>query len=396
MSLEQLPSELLGHIFGFIDSVQHLAECRLVCKRLNLPAERVMFTKPLVISSASTANALHYHLERNQEMGNLIKSLRVENDNDTETQEFAKLLPLLLTPGLESLQGYVKGSVFFKCMVEVAEIRNEKYHRLKVLPTELYHNSSEEYYKAISIFRETLEHVNIAVQYPSEIPWHVVSQLADFTNLTSLNIGGGVDSVQDLNGMLAPCTRLQDLTVETCGSIHDAMSKGDLLEWVEEHHVEKVGTLTKIKIQGSLQPDIVEYLAYKYPKVTEAVMTIHGDSAFHEEAVVILSQVADIYEAFDRVVDAVQNIPICAYHYQNIVSSAFLQGVEYQIVSNGRQLLTLVDKYDTLDSLNTVWAIKLGLLPALGEQIHNSLIKRTTVSRIDAYHYNTYNSNIGC
>ncbi|KAL9553114.1 hypothetical protein MBANPS3_003457 [Mucor bainieri] len=323
----KLPVELLSCAFSYIDSLQDLAQCRLVCKHLNHPAERAMFGKPIVVSSAAMAKALRYHLVQNQELGKLITALFFRNKNEAEADEFTKLLPFVFTPVMEQFRGSIKSPQFFKRLVDIAEASNTTFSDLLVLPTEEGH-CSEEYSKALLYFGDSLEHVEISYQKSSETPWHLFNRLGEVIYLTSLFIDGGVESVEDLHHMLEPCTHLEELKVEANGEkqlmdgeIHMILNKEGLVEWIQEEDVQQDGTLTKVEVQGSQQPDIIEYLVYKHPNLTEASVFL-AESGYY-----------DYYHSLElgyvhRIIDALQSVPLYRLCYMEGAISSILKKIQ--------------------------------------------------------------------
>ncbi|KAL9552079.1 hypothetical protein MBANPS3_003972, partial [Mucor bainieri] len=346
MLTEKLPLELLGHVLSFISSLKDLAQCRLVCKHLNLSAQRAMLSKPITISSISEAKALLYHLENNKEMGKLITSLEIKKDKDNKTDEVINLLPLVFTPAMKSFKGYIKKPEFFQRLIDIAKASGTTFNNLQVIPDPSY-NCMNEYYKAILHFKNTLQHVHIYYQYTTNIPWHVFNQFGEFVNLTSLDIDGDVETVQDLNRMLAPCSRLQELKMCAYGMLHEAMNEADLLDWMEEQHVEQVNSLTKVEIQGAEQPDIAEYLVYKYPNMKE-VSVFLGSSEYYEERIhynwdpiwVEEPETAGIH----RIIDALQKVPVYRFYYMAGIIPSVLEEIEKHVMGTEPCMVTMKEK----------------------------------------------------
>ncbi|KAL9555908.1 hypothetical protein MBANPS3_002126 [Mucor bainieri] len=352
MPMGRLPTELLHHVFSFIGSAQQLGQCRLVCKHWNYYAERAMFGTDIICSKASTARALHYHLSQNRELGKLIKSMQLISEGDSEiniyliamilgreTEEYLRLLPLAFTPTMKYLKGYIMTPIIFKRLVDVARASNASFSNLRTIPTP----SSDcigEYYNTIAYFKDTLTHVDILYSHPDEIPWNVFRQLGKFIKLTSLHISGSIDSIEDLNLMLANCRQLQELSLELDEKTEEATEMNNMLVWMESH-VEKVSTLTKIDIHGTQQPDIVEYLLYKYPKSAEArneEVRLH-----HNYGPTWIQRPADT-RAIRRIINALQILPLYRLYYSAGIHPIVLEDIKKQVVAYDRSKMTIEDK----------------------------------------------------
>ncbi|KAF1800329.1 hypothetical protein V8B55DRAFT_1590996 [Mucor lusitanicus] len=328
---KKLPQELLDRVFSFIDSARDLAQCRLVCKFLDHPAERAMFSKPIVVRFGLTANALYYHLENKKTMGKLIRSLKFKSSwTSSEPSIYIKLLPLVFTPTMESLQGIIRNPGFFKTLVDIAEATTEAtFSNLKVLPTIENKHCSEEYGKALVYFGATLQHVLISGDRSAEIPWQVYSQLSTFDNLTSLEIYNlntleGLDTLEGLNRILAPFLHLQELKLLSYGMIEDATDEEDLLEWMNEH-VDQVDTLIKVVMEGDEQQGIVEFLVYKYPNMKQADVFLRSFKYYDQEE----SDTSGIH----RIIEALQSVPVYRLYYKDEILPSVMQEIKKHVKS---------------------------------------------------------------
>ncbi|KAL9540893.1 hypothetical protein MBANPS3_009425 [Mucor bainieri] len=345
MLTKKLPIELLD----FIDSAQELAQCRLVCKYLDCPAERAMFTKPIVLPSVSRVKALRYHLMKNEELGSLITHLDFKNVVDRHVHVYIDLLPLLFTSAMVSLQGYISTPGFYRALVDVAKASGTSFDNLKVLPTPSF-PFPDEYYDAIFFFGKTLQHIIVSnVGITSAIPWDVYSRLGELINLTSLSISGGIDSVQDLDRMLIGCIHLEELTFWSNGTVESSMGKNGLLAWMEEAQVEQVPALRKVEVFNADQADIVEYLILKYPNIKEANLTL-GESVYQEEED-IWTQVVAIEQTIDRIFGALRNIPLYRINYFKDISPLTLHGIQDRLKSYNHRLVTFIDKDQGLNTI---------------------------------------------
>ena len=76
MSLQSLPTELLAQVCSFIDDIQSLRHCALVCRALNHTAERYLY-ESLVVESKEQNDILQTALESRRRRAEYVRGLEI-------------------------------------------------------------------------------------------------------------------------------------------------------------------------------------------------------------------------------------------------------------------------------------------------------------------------------
>lgn len=291
MSLHKLPPELLLKIFDFIDPLEQLAQCRLVCKTWSNIVESVMFGKHINIKSTETAMNLCYHLSRNPANGKRIKYFEFASTH-IKSQAQLKLLPLMFTPNLEWLKGMVYDDSFFLDMIKIACNSSLKFDKLRAIPS--YYHCPEAYNLALVTFKETIHEMSMAI-FPGD---KVIDCLDEFKYLTFLKLNILFGGIQKLNLVLSKCHYLQELQLVMFTLSRDTAVKTteQFYLWAEDNVV-KANTLNKLKLLGDPDINVIEFLAFKYPKIEKALICTIYSQGFEE---IILTYPARIVNAFIR------------------------------------------------------------------------------------------------
>ncbi|KAL9539303.1 hypothetical protein MBANPS3_010342 [Mucor bainieri] len=344
MSIEKLPLELLDYVFCFVRSIKDLAQCRLVCTRLDHPAERAMFTRPIVLRSASKAKALHTHLTRKNEMGKLITSLDLKTVSKKQAHVYHNLLPLAFTPAMHTFRGDIRDPVLYRILISIVKASNTSFSNLRSIPIADSTCDHKDYYKAIYFFRKTLQSLYISCHNPRRTPWHAFSRLGELNHLTTLTIDGEISSVKTLDRMLSKCTQLKTLNITLLGMMPVVLEKNDLLDWVEETHVEQVPSVTKLSIKKApRQPDVVEYLLHKYPNVKEATILLSRPEYYESraylmhEAIIMQEEELHCPKAIKRIIVAMQNLPYYRISYMGHIFESVLDAIDLHCLEDYSQ-----------------------------------------------------------
>ncbi|KAL9542900.1 hypothetical protein MBANPS3_008373 [Mucor bainieri] len=330
-ALKSLKSKLRRLSQNSIHSFEDLTQCRLVCTRWNQLAERAMFARPIFLPSISRAKAFLRHLQRNPQMGKLVTYLDLGIVKNKHVHVYLDLLPIVFTPAIHTLQGSINAPVFYRHLVSIAKASDTRFSKLKVIPTQLL-RGSKDFYKAVYYFRKTLQQLYISWYDPSQTPWHVFNRLNEMSRLTVLTIDSEVSSVLTLDRMLSNCKQVRILNVMLLGVMPQVMPKARLLNWMEIH-VEKVPSVTNLFMEKSRQPDVIEYLLYKYPNVKE-VTVILSEPEYYEEQLHLSNGAIWVEdgepntEAIHRIIGAMQKVPYYRIRYMDHIYNSVMEAIE--------------------------------------------------------------------
>ncbi|KAF1805412.1 hypothetical protein V8B55DRAFT_1573939 [Mucor lusitanicus] len=274
------PEELLIIVFNSIDAVARLAQCRLVCKGWNEPATRVMLSKKISVTSEEQALQLYRHLFKDPRKTSLIKHLHFELDEEHLPLVIEHLLRLTFTPKIQKFTGFAKADKFFTTLFEIADNTASSFDQLQSLTEytgESDDISSQQYLKFKGAVRTfTLEITKASSGNSSSITW--TEQLKEFPNLSKFILEGYPDWLEGIDYRIKECHYIKTLILKDIdygAQNHGKLSKRDVRIWIADKHVKKVKSLRTIRIEALCRAELIEYLLFKYPNVTD--ITIKGD-----------------------------------------------------------------------------------------------------------------------
>ncbi|KAL9544430.1 hypothetical protein MBANPS3_007635, partial [Mucor bainieri] len=281
ITYKSLPSEILVLIFQHLPSVADIAECRLVCKAWNDPAETAMFSKPLILYHEAKAEKVIRHLERHPAKGRCITDLTVTDYDDQRVMK--RLLQLAFTPSIERLAGKVldifssaiRLSAIYTSIIEIAENSPIPFDRLKTIPDTFVLNDL--YGRTLLTFKDTLETVQLRL-FNHDDTQDVLHRFHEFKQLKTLRLEEAeFNNIKELDAVLKGCHHLKELylnveildqTTRAEESDLSNTSGSNAVLW-QRMQVEKVPSLEKLEFVSPGYPLVVEYLLYKYPNVQD-------------------------------------------------------------------------------------------------------------------------------
>ncbi|KAI8640840.1 hypothetical protein BD408DRAFT_419127 [Parasitella parasitica] len=266
-----LPAELWVKIFNNIDSFKQLEQCSLVCKKWDRLIETaILSTKSITMHGESEAMTFCSYLTRNPDKSYLIKHLTVQPLH-CRLDYFREVSNLAVTSNLETYDGAIEGTQFFRALRQIVDSRCVK--KLRIIPAAWSH--SNVYDKLLYLLRHSLEDVKLTFRgtdYESASmmnEWVVPERLDDFEKLKSLTFNSYIHDIEDTEDVLKGCNRLQELTVH----LPYIDEPQDIRAWMKET-VKRNETLKtfKIKIGQDYQAHLLDYFIYKYPKIETIVI----------------------------------------------------------------------------------------------------------------------------
>ncbi|KAL9536962.1 hypothetical protein MBANPS3_012211 [Mucor bainieri] len=274
-SINTLPQELLFALLNCIDSVAHLAQCRLVSKAWNEPATRAMLGKKITIKSDKDAFKLYRHLFRDSSKLSLVKHLHFELSGNDLPFIIEELLQSTFTPSIQRLTGSVKADKFFTTLFDIAGPLPSRFDQLEELPT--YTGASQAIFdqrllKFASIHKKFT--LTIVRTTTSTVVWS--DEFHKFQHLTTFTLKGIPHGMLNIELVIKRCHHLKTLNLQDIdygGQTMTRMTTEEVTSWATSN-VCKEKTLETLNIKALCRPELIEYLVFKYPNV--ANITIEG------------------------------------------------------------------------------------------------------------------------
>ncbi|KAL9536963.1 hypothetical protein MBANPS3_012212 [Mucor bainieri] len=267
--IKALPQELLFAVLNCIDSVAHLAQCRLVSKAWHEPATRAMLGKKITIKSDKDAFKLYRHLFRDSSKLPLLKHLHFELTENNLPFIIEELLHLTFTPYIQRLTGSVKANQFFTTLFEIADQSLSGFDQLEDLPT--YTGTSRTITDQRQVkFGGIVRTFAVTVLKSGSTDGDTVvwsNYLHTFRNLTAFALEGFPTGIGGIDKKTM--TR---------------MTTEEVTSWATSN-VSKETTLETLNIKALCRPELIEYLVFKYPNV--ANITIKGELWYPNEDVAV-------------------------------------------------------------------------------------------------------------
>ncbi|KAI8638687.1 hypothetical protein BD408DRAFT_446598 [Parasitella parasitica] len=273
MYIQKLPFELFHATLNCIDSLQQLANCRLVCKSWNIITQQVMLSRKINIATPTVAGKLYKHLKRVPEYGKLVKYMDIGIHYQCSLYE--KLLGIALTPNMIELEGIVDNCVFYELVLAKLDKSPEKFDRLKCVPHPIF--ISKSYCKLVLALKESLEKICIGYEEEQfDLAMELTSNLDAFTCLTTLDIRSTTLSLDLLDLAISKCHRLLKLSLDldTVYVWDGGLMLGDctVSDWILQNQARKIpSTLAMLECSGSI-PEVLEFVLFKYSKIQHAII----------------------------------------------------------------------------------------------------------------------------
>ncbi|KAL9554475.1 hypothetical protein MBANPS3_002805 [Mucor bainieri] len=266
-TMERLPEEALRMMLNAIDNVNELAQLRLVCKRWNPLAERIMFSKQITLKSNPQALALYGHLSKNSSYGKLVRHIHFDPSERKSSWLMTALLKMIFTPDILKLTGKTRHDYIYSLIANIASESDTPFENLLSLP----HQQSAftyAYSNALISFRHSLTSVtiNLTRRTPDDTLWDFVDRLGEFKNLELFDFSATIARFSDLERVLKGCTHLRSLTLRP--ALDQTLDSNEMSAWMQEN-VKQVYTLTSLRVIDECYGDLLEYLTFKYPNINK-------------------------------------------------------------------------------------------------------------------------------
>ncbi|KAL9536961.1 hypothetical protein MBANPS3_012210 [Mucor bainieri] len=285
-TINALSNELLLTIYNHIDSVAHLAQCRLI-----------------TVKSEEQALKLYRHLFHDPRRTPLIKHLHFELDSTALSFVIEDLLRMVFTSNIEQLTGSVKADKFFNTLFDIGDQDPSQFNHLKSIPKYtgndhvISNNRLLKFKSAVHSFKLTVDDTHRV----GNRSWS--TEFDQFPNLATFTLKGVPSLLQGIEKQIQLCHKLKTLNlvdINYSGQSMTRINKDQLIAWATRS-VRKENSLRTVNVEALCRAELVEYLLYKYPNVTN--ITIKGELWFPTNNSLILD-----HDNLNRILDAVKNI----------------------------------------------------------------------------------------
>ncbi|KAL9548365.1 hypothetical protein MBANPS3_005711 [Mucor bainieri] len=299
----KLPLEVWINVFYFLPCYSDIAECRLVCRTWDAPAEKTMFKIGLTLGITRQMKRLCYHLTQKPAVANAIHFVDVSRVKVlTDLPLLKELLLLILHCNISKITGYSCPSAVIEVVHEILQNSPTRFNRLRQLPNP--QNYNETYSKLIYAHRETLGQLKI--NYPSRqvsaTMDYILTHLHEFSKLVHVEFNKAeflnLEDLDNLLQSLPESCKSVDIHLSFVESFSTSRSEAAMNNWLH-HHVKKANNVTKLKIDHQSQKcidNVIEYFTYKYPNLDRFVahrLDFDNYNAFQRSAV-LLSQISQV------------------------------------------------------------------------------------------------------
>ncbi|KAL9558261.1 hypothetical protein MBANPS3_001004 [Mucor bainieri] len=267
------PKEVLLGVFGHVESLADLTQCRLVCKCWSDVAEEAMFSHTITLKSNAQAMVLFAHLFGRSHYARRITHIHFDSGYMKKSYSVLRtLLDLAFTSNMKRLSGNVNEEFFYRALGEVASANGERtFSHLTTIPFQEKQFTAL-YSMALLRFKDTLTSVTIRAgnDYPDDHLWTFVSRLSEFVHLEEFCYGSRLRDILEVDTVLRECKHVRVLILDVL--IDTSRSRGEQLEPWLGSSVEQMSNLHKLTIINECVGEFLTYLVYKYPRVQEIAL----------------------------------------------------------------------------------------------------------------------------
>ncbi|EPB88130.1 hypothetical protein HMPREF1544_05074 [Mucor circinelloides 1006PhL] len=263
-----LPQELQIKIFGLIDSIAQLAECRLVCKCWYHQADSTLLGQHIILENDKDIIQLYTFLNGDPVRGSLVKNVTLLGPHFHDYL-LGELVCLIFTPTLEKFKGRLEGcgsNILFEINLNaLTDVSN--FDRLTILPTP--QKFTFMYFNTLVKFKESLQSMALYLNdlhQDLEQQRYIMERLQGFKALVMLDLKIKINNVTDAEQILQHFTRLEWLRLEIYTECAFIMSEKRTQEWTT-NSVAVVESLKSLEVKGCIFGDVFEYLCYKYASI---------------------------------------------------------------------------------------------------------------------------------
>lgn len=362
-SLNSLPLELIQEILDHIDSVKQLVQCRLVNKTFSDIVERIILKKQITIKTAFKAIQLYEYLKNKRSRCSQITHLDINVSFYDDSSPFINLLRLAFTPSMEVLGGLSNSSAIFVALCDISNSSTTKFDKVKMIPS-CKRDYDNNYNNALLQFKKTLE--SMCLTYYNSINWKFVCRLKEFKILNSLYLELVIQNVETLENILKECTQIKELTIHLVFRI-DTISKERLNTLLKASN--QITTLKKLTIKGVCRPDLVEYLAHKYPNIDYILIdTVNRDPPWDTYT----HRISLDFHNIDRITNLLGHIP--SYELNFRLKRGFtLKTIQNCILKNNDK--NLISETKVRDVIYYHITVRGPEMKRIVERIHNLVVK---------------------
>ncbi|KAL9538938.1 hypothetical protein MBANPS3_010576 [Mucor bainieri] len=243
-----LPEEILSKIFIISNSAAELGEFRTVCKSWNDPAA---------------------HLFKDSSKISLIRHMDFNIETEDLPLVYGELLRMVHSPKIERLTGTVKANGFLETLWDIEESMGFVSEQLRELPTYTGGDNLLIRKRLLLLRNHYTALILNATRQRTNDSWFLLDRLDRFQNLTSLRLRGSTNGLSDLEDILKKCKHLWNLQLENfelASSTLGKLSKADVSAWTAANSKAN-NKVTTIIIDSTFQPELLEYLVYRYPNI---------------------------------------------------------------------------------------------------------------------------------
>ncbi|KAL9553816.1 hypothetical protein MBANPS3_003108 [Mucor bainieri] len=314
MAFLNLPAEIMQAILSFVDDVQDLAECRLVCKTWDPIAEKLMFSKKIFLVSAAKVSQLLQHLKKNPSFAKLVEYVVLDfQDETTPNDLYLQALSAIFTPSLRVLDGYMPISNIYKGMLFIAKKSSQQFNKLEIIPQGQHMaTDSNDYKEACLLFKKSLKVVSITITDENMPDWRFINQLAAFDNLAHLILSNGMPNLNTIRRILDNCKQIETLKLSWVDAQNPRLTKTEIQDWfrINDKPKKQKKPLKFLGVSNCFSPVFVEYLMLKFQHIQTAEIDMNIYQVFTSDRIIRVTD-EQIHDHHIRVVQALQG----AFYY---------------------------------------------------------------------------------
>ncbi|KAL9541484.1 hypothetical protein MBANPS3_009103 [Mucor bainieri] len=203
------------------------------------------------------------------EKSQLIKHLTLKLRNQP-VDFLARLIPLVVTRNMETLNGSVENTHFFKILLVQAcgDEGSKKFANLTTIPSAWSYSNI--YDRLLHKLRYSLKDITLnfrGIYYDPVSKWQTLSRLNKMAQLQTLTFNSYVHDIKTAESILRNCGHLEQLTIRM---VFQDLFRGetDINQWItnntQQHNTLKA---LRIRIDRTFNPYFIDYLMYKYPDI---------------------------------------------------------------------------------------------------------------------------------
>ncbi|KAL9559840.1 hypothetical protein MBANPS3_000220 [Mucor bainieri] len=274
--MDSLPREIWTKVFSYIPLRKDLIQCQMVCRRWHYPAETATFSRELDIRTEKQLIQLCEHLDKDPARGSLMPSLMVHIKGHVHSIHVERLVRLAFSPNTQRIFGSVFNTdKIYQLMDSIVKNSAVKFSKMKLIGYMNNKPPSQWHYTFLLNFTDTLESLDLStvdLYAPNNIFVHHC--LDKFVNVSALLLTVTQQlTIQKLEAILNnfPGLKHVECSIEEGGA--PIPTSHQVTAWVNANLKVCNNKMAMVFLSGYLssRPDMIEYVALKYPKCCEFV-----------------------------------------------------------------------------------------------------------------------------